>query len=180
MATTLLSNRLQQVGSGPGIRSLVERFTRDSADVVRYGTYTPRRRQYPVHEHVDRRRSRLRSTVGPTYEVACHGGQLRHREHSPRPPHPRRHAPRADGGAWCHLHRIVSGTGEVTSHRPTRRVAASYGAPPYANGGRQVIMSSAVRGPPPLGQASRPAPFDLSRDTIPLGARRREPQGRVR
>jgi hypothetical protein len=71
VATTLLSNRLQQVGSGPGIRSLVERFTRDSADVVRY--------EYTLDDPVRYTSTwtaaiSLRSTVGPTYEVACHEG----------------------------------------------------------------------------------------------------------
>jgi hypothetical protein len=71
VATTLLSNRLQQVGSGPGIRSLVERFTRDSADVVRY--------EYTLDDPIGYTGTwtaaiSLRSTVGPTYEVACHEG----------------------------------------------------------------------------------------------------------
>ena len=69
--TTLFSNRLQQVGSGRNIRALVERFTRESADLVRY-EYTlddPVRYTSPWTAAIS-----LRSTVGPMFEVACHEG----------------------------------------------------------------------------------------------------------
>jgi len=62
---------MQQAGSGRDIRSLVERFTRESGDVVRY--------EYTLDDPVRYTSTwtapiSLRSTVGPTYEVACHEG----------------------------------------------------------------------------------------------------------
>ncbi len=69
--TTLFSNRLQQVGSGPNIRRLVERFTRESEDLIRY--------EYTVDDPTRWTRHwtaaiSLRTTPGPMYEVACHEG----------------------------------------------------------------------------------------------------------
>ena len=69
--TTLFSNRLQQVGSGPNIRRLVERFTRESDDLIRY--------EYTVDDPTRWTSSwtaaiSLRATAGPMYEVACHEG----------------------------------------------------------------------------------------------------------
>ena len=69
--TTLFSDRLQQVGAGPNIRRLVERFTRVSDDLIRY-EYTvddPIRWMSPWTAAIS-----LRQTVGPIYEVACHEG----------------------------------------------------------------------------------------------------------
>ena len=69
--TTLFSNRLQQVGAGPNIRRLVERFTRESDDLIRY-EYTvddPVRWTAPWTAAIS-----LRKTVGPMFEVACHEG----------------------------------------------------------------------------------------------------------
>ena len=69
--TTLFSNRLQQVGSGPNIRRLEERFTRESDDLIRY-EYTvddPTRWTSPWTAAIS-----LRETIGPMYEVACHEG----------------------------------------------------------------------------------------------------------
>ena len=69
--TTLFSNRLQQVGSGPNIRSLVERFTRESDDLIRY--------EYTVDDPTRWTASwtaaiSLRQTDARMYEVACHEG----------------------------------------------------------------------------------------------------------
>ena len=69
--TTLFSNRLQQVGSGRNIRRLVERFTRESDDLIRY--------EYTLDDPVRYTSTwtvalSLRETVGPVYEVACHEG----------------------------------------------------------------------------------------------------------
>ena len=69
--TTLFSNMLQQVGSGPNIRRLVERFTRESGDIIRY-EYTvddPARWTSPWTAAIS-----LRRTSAPMFEVACHEG----------------------------------------------------------------------------------------------------------
>lgn len=69
--TTRFSNRLQQVGSGPGIRRLVERFTPQSDGLVRY-EYTvddPTRWTSPWTAAIS-----LRRTDARMFEVACHEG----------------------------------------------------------------------------------------------------------
>ena len=69
--TTLFSHRLQQVSAGRNIRRLVERFTREGEDLVRY-EYTvddPSRWTSTWTAAIS-----LRKTAGPTYEVACHEG----------------------------------------------------------------------------------------------------------
>lgn len=70
--STLFSHRLQQLsGSGLGLRTLTERFTRESEDLIRYD-YTvddPTRWTRPWTASIS-----LRSTVGPMFEVACHEG----------------------------------------------------------------------------------------------------------
>jgi hypothetical protein len=70
--STLYSHRLQQLGgSGPGLRTLTERFTRQSEDLIRY--------EYSVDDPTIwiqpwTAAISLRSTVGPMFEVACHEG----------------------------------------------------------------------------------------------------------
>jgi len=69
--TTLFSNRLQQVSAGPDIRRLVERFTRESDDLIRY--------EHTVDDPIRWTDTwtaaiSLRQTPGPVYEVACHEG----------------------------------------------------------------------------------------------------------
>ena len=70
--STLFSRPLQQLSfSGQGIRTLTERFTRESEDLVRY--------EYAVDDPTRWTASwtaaiSLRSTPGPIYEVACHEG----------------------------------------------------------------------------------------------------------
>ena len=70
--STLFSHRLQQLsGSGEGLRTLTERFTRESEDLIRY-EYTvddPTRWTAPWTAAIS-----LRSTPGPLFEVACHEG----------------------------------------------------------------------------------------------------------
>ena len=69
--TTLFSRRLQQVSAGRGIRRLVERFTRESDDLIRYKHTVddPTRWTSTWTAAIS-----LRKTAGPVYEVACHEG----------------------------------------------------------------------------------------------------------
>ena len=69
--TTNFSRTLQQVGSGPTMRNLVERFTRMSPGVIRY--------EYTVDDPVKwtspwTAAISLRMTEHAIYEVACHEG----------------------------------------------------------------------------------------------------------
>ncbi len=70
--STLYSHRLQQLsGSGEGLQTLTERFTRESDDLIRY-EYTvddPTRWTKPWTAAIS-----LRQTPGPLFEVACHEG----------------------------------------------------------------------------------------------------------
>lgn len=70
--STLFSHRLQQLqGAGPGLRTLTERFTRESDDLVRYeySVDDPTRWTAPWTAAIS-----LRTTPGPMFEVACHEG----------------------------------------------------------------------------------------------------------
>ena len=69
--TTNFQRQLQQVGSGRNIRSIVERFTRESAGIVRY--------EFTVDDPVRfvgpwTAALSLRKIDGHAYEVACHEG----------------------------------------------------------------------------------------------------------